>query len=332
MEELVVKTHDFQLAKKRLKKFSEKKSQELTIETVETEGGLFWLGNHKVTGEELNSRLAVVQQHLIDLNNTNNATIKEFGQIYRALEALDKDYIQAILASLKATEATSVRIEATQTKIKKIVEDQKKTLEVLKIFKEKLDEYAHLGDIDEIWNDCQKWHAEIGLLSKSVAEAVLTCDENSKIVTDVKESLASTEDKMVQMQEGLNEQIILIEKIGSFAKELEKIIHLKDVDDMWLSLSDIQSSLKGIYNEIAVAKTVTEKQQKDIEKILVFVESVSKNEHLKDIDYLWESNETHANQIENLQKQDEEIKNLIHQNKDSLDKYLSEEKESVDSV
>ena len=51
--------------------------------------------------------------------------IKEFGQVYSALEALDKDYIQAILISIKATEETSEGIQKTQEQIKKIVENQR---------------------------------------------------------------------------------------------------------------------------------------------------------------------------------------------------------------
>lgn len=155
MNEVVIKTHDFEVAKKGLKEFAQKEAEELKLDTVETDGGFLGLGDHKVTGYELNNRLGAIQQHLIDLNNTNNRTIKEFGQVYSALESLDKDYIQAILISIKATEKTSESIKATQEKIKKIVDDQKKTLEVLKNFKQKMDSYAHLKDIDEIWSDCQ---------------------------------------------------------------------------------------------------------------------------------------------------------------------------------
>lgn len=121
MNELVIKTHDFEQAKRGLKEFSQKEADELELDTVKTDGGFLGLGNHKVTGYELNDRLSTIQQHLIDLNTTDNKIIKEFGQVYNALEALDKDYIQGILISIKATEKTSERIQVTQEQIKKLL-------------------------------------------------------------------------------------------------------------------------------------------------------------------------------------------------------------------
>ena len=67
MNELAIKKHDFELAKRRLKEFSEKKEAELSIERVQTDGGFLWLGDHKGTGTELNSRLETIQNHLIQL-------------------------------------------------------------------------------------------------------------------------------------------------------------------------------------------------------------------------------------------------------------------------
>ncbi len=162
MEQLIVKTHEFEEAKLAIKKFSEETTTDLELRRVDDKKGVGeWLGdaifgggigtNHKVTGEELNELTVQIQGHLKSVNNTQIKLIRQFGQVYGALEALDKDYIQAILVSIKATEETSKRIEATQEQIKKIVEDQKKTLEVLKKFKQKIDSYTHLDDIDKLW-------------------------------------------------------------------------------------------------------------------------------------------------------------------------------------
>ena len=61
MSDLVIKTHDFEVAKKGLKEFSQKKSEELELNTVRTDGGFLGLGDHKVTGSELNNRLSTIQ-------------------------------------------------------------------------------------------------------------------------------------------------------------------------------------------------------------------------------------------------------------------------------
>ena len=246
MNELVIKTHDFELAKKGLKEFSQKKADELNIGTVRTDGWFFGLGDHKVTGAELNERLSTIQQNLIDLNTTNNKTIKEFGQVYSALEALDRDYIQAILISIKATEKTSERIQATQDQIKKIVNDQKKTLEVLKKFKQKLDGYAHLEDIDKIWIDCQKWYNETVTLSNSIDSAMVISKANAQKAKDLEKVLDTSEKKINDLSNQLNQHIEKLEAIISFISELEQIVHLQDIDEMWDSIELNSSQLSEL--------------------------------------------------------------------------------------
>jgi len=177
MEELGIERHDFELAKERLKEFSELNETELEIDGVKTDGGLFGWGNHKVTGDELNDRLQAIQQHMIDINTTNTKTIKEFKEVYNALDALDKDYIQCILANVKAVEKTSDdiqrqqdtlkkhhekiteqqgKLDAHQIEIEKNVKNISKVVDTLKKFKDKIDGYQHLDEVDKIWGECEK--------------------------------------------------------------------------------------------------------------------------------------------------------------------------------
>lgn len=143
MSELIIQDHNFENAKEEIKAFSEQTTTDLELKMVEDSKGVgeflgdWFLGrgiglNHKVTGEELNELTAQIQTHLLSVNDTQIKLIKEFGQVYCALEALDKDYIDAILVSINATKETSQSIQKTQGQIKGIVENQKKTLEELK--------------------------------------------------------------------------------------------------------------------------------------------------------------------------------------------------------
>lgn len=137
MNEIVVKRHSFDMAKNRLKEFSEKTEAELKIDKVETEGVFLGLGNHKVTGYELNERLETIQKHLIDANATNNKVIKVFREIYNALDALDKDYITSIVANVKAIEKTSNDVRVQQETLKqhneKLANQQNKCVRVMTI-------------------------------------------------------------------------------------------------------------------------------------------------------------------------------------------------------
>ena len=108
MNEIEKRRHNFDLAKNRLKEFSAKTEAELAIDRVRTDGDFFGWGDHKVTGYELNRRLETIQKHFIAVNTTNNKVIKEFREVYNALDALDRDYIASIVANVRAIEKTSV--------------------------------------------------------------------------------------------------------------------------------------------------------------------------------------------------------------------------------
>ena len=141
MEELVMKSHSFENAKRELKKFSEQTTTDLDLKRVDDSKdvleilGDWFMGrgigkDHMVTGEEFNELVTQIQTHIHSINDTEIKLVKEFGQVYNALEALDKDYIQAILSSIKATEETSQGFQKAQEDIKVIVENQRKTLEI----------------------------------------------------------------------------------------------------------------------------------------------------------------------------------------------------------
>lgn len=226
MNEIVIKKHNFELAKNRLKEFSEKKEAEFAIDMVRTDGGFLGLGNHKVTGYELNDRIETIQNHLIDINTINNKTIKEFREIYNALDALDKDYMTSIVASVKAIEKTSNdvrtqqgvlsqhnsklqeqqnKLNAHQVEIDKIVDNIKKTVSALKSFKEKLDGLKHISDIDKMWSDCKTIHNEVRDVSDSLSMSIKVANESSqenvKRVEALRNALTITEKKIKDLSE-----------------------------------------------------------------------------------------------------------------------------------
>ena len=159
--ELVIKTHNFEDAKRRLKEVSEKKIEGFEINIVGTKDKFLFLeGEHKVTGDEFNSRIKAINQHLTNLHTKTYENNKEFGEVYNALEALDKDYIAVILTSINAIEEVSKHMREEIDTIKEV---QKKTLENFQKFKQELK-----MDIDEISNESQMRHKEVSSLSKEL--------------------------------------------------------------------------------------------------------------------------------------------------------------------
>ena len=152
--ELVIKTHNFEDAKRRLKEVSEKKIEGFKINIVGTKDKFLFLeGEHKVTGDEFNSRIIAINQHLTNLHTKTYENNKEFGEVYNALEALDKDYIAVILTSINAIEEVSKHMREEIDTIKEV---QKKTLENFQKFKQELK-----MDIAEISNESQMRHKSL---------------------------------------------------------------------------------------------------------------------------------------------------------------------------
>lgn len=314
MGELVIQYHDFENAKKDIKKFSEQTTTDLNFKRVDDSKGVGeFLGDwffgrgigldHKVTGEELNELTSQIQTHLHSINNTQIKLIREFGQVYSALEALDKDYIQAILISIKATEETSQGIQETQGQIKKIVENQRKTLEELKKFKQKLDGYAHLGDIDKIWSDCQKWYKEINALAKAIDGATESSKESVRNADAVKVALSAAEKKIEGISQQTSSLIEKLESIIAFTTAMEQVTHLKDVDEMWESLSVAHDSIRSISSEAESIQKTVSKNQEDIKNLLIFMEKLSALNHLIEVDEIWKQTEDHQIRINRVEQE-----------------------------
>ena len=92
MNELIIKTHDFEKSKNELKKFSDQVTTDFDLKKVGTkkDTGEFFAGlfsgegfgsDHKVSGTELNELTSQIQDHLISINDTQRSLIKEFGQV-----------------------------------------------------------------------------------------------------------------------------------------------------------------------------------------------------------------------------------------------------------
>ena len=149
--EINISKHDFDEAKEHLKEFAEQSQDELYFDKVRTHEDFFGFefAEHGVTGKEFNTLVEQTQNYISKFYDNQQALIEEFGQVYKALEALDKGHIQAILSSVAAIDHTNKKILKEQARIDKTIEKQTSTLLALKQFKEKLTENNHKESIEE---------------------------------------------------------------------------------------------------------------------------------------------------------------------------------------
>lgn len=243
MKELAIKTHKFEKSKNELKKFSEQSIKDIELRKVEVAGGFLWLGNHKVTGDELNELTADIQKHLIKNNEFHTKFIKEFGQVYQALEALDKEYIQAILMAIKSSEKANEDVKIAQKDIGKTIELQKKTILALKTFKENIEKYEHLKDIDQLWDVSLEHKSCLQNVSDQLNEYEQTMSMQKEILNKHEEKVNLQSEKTLDQAEYLEqifqqnseqaEQISMqagvIENLESIIKEMQEVNNEKNI-------------------------------------------------------------------------------------------------------
>ena len=149
--EINISPYDFNEAKEHLKEFAEQSRDELYFDTVKTHDDFFGFEftEHTVTGKEFNTLVEQTQNYISKFYEKQQETIDAFSQVYKALEGLDKGYIQAIVTTVAAIKHTNKKIQQEQARIDKTIEKQASTLQVLKQFKEKLTENNHKESIEE---------------------------------------------------------------------------------------------------------------------------------------------------------------------------------------
>lgn len=313
--EIEIKRHTFEVAKNRLKEFSEKTEAELEIDKVRTDGGFLGLGDHKVTGFELNRRIETIQKHFIAVNEINNKTIKEFREVYNVFDALDKEYITSIVANVKAIEKTSNdvrlqqgtlkqhndklakqqnKLDAHQSEIEKNVVNISKIVSALKVFKEKLEGYKHLTDIDKIWNDCRTIQNDIRVVSDSITE----------LSTKTTEEIASANDQNKALSDQVNRDILTLRNEAKSFKEF---------------FTDLSKKIEHTAN-------ILDHQIPVIQETATFAEQLKNMTHLDDVDSMWndlhDAKESFKDIEESLQKINENIL-VIQTHTNDLDSYIT---------
>ena len=286
----IIKPHSFEDAKNHIQTFSKRTSSNLGLSKVSTSGGLFDLFDHVVTGEELNTITGEISNYLIRFNGLHTDFINEFGQVYKALESLDKEYIPAILSALKGAEMASNQAKTANDNNKKSIEELEKITSVLENHKEKLDKLKldklkHLGSIDDIWKSSKT-------LEKGMEHFKNKSDEMKKQFSKLEGSLKS---------------------LQKFADGILNYDHLEEVDEMWEKVNDSEEKFLEIDIAVEDLDSKISSNLRQIENLENRIKPILQYEHLSEIDVIWSDLEIQKKYLTDLQimidkcKQDIEI-------------------------
>lgn len=314
-----IKAQKFEEAKKQIKALSQKVPSNVSLPAVATKGSIIPWHNHNVTGTELNNVISRVQDAFISSNTRVRALYKEFEKVYNAFDQLDKEYIQAILLSVKASELVNQKVQVAQQDISKTIEGLKQAVYALKEFKDSvnkrltvlsflyteginedqtfanridkklndldqiIDTCEHIGDIDTIWQDVEVQKNDLNLLQKQVIDLL-----NQVNVTS-------------------NEVKLDLQDLQLFKKKIESYQHLDQIDNIWSDSQIINDNLLQLQTQVSGLDVVindTLVQIKDeLSSLQAFRSVIESYHHLKDVDNIWSDCEIQKKDLSELQIQ-----------------------------
>jgi hypothetical protein len=303
-----INKHNFDVAKQGIKTFAENLPANPTIERVE-EAVVF---GRWVTGEEANRITSQIQRSLISSNENIRKIIREFGEIYKTLEYLDRDYLTGIVASVQAAEAASEATKKISEETQKNTEDIQKNLDgliklvnILKDFKPKTEK-----KLDYLW-------VQIDAVAKNLNARSNDLDYLRIDVRDLKDSLNKANKKISDAKSEIDVSLKALEKkflqSNGFIEKLKKQEHLYKIDLLWQSNQNLQSKFEKNSDDFTTFVAQNEKSlghiKKELTSLSCFRETLESQEHFKEIDSLW-----------NL---DQEMRQTIGQIKSDLGNFIT---------
>lgn len=344
MSEYNIEKANFEKQKEELKTFAEQPATSTELDKFSTKGkfsdflggGLLGMLDHKVTGDEMNEFVAELQKCFVEINERDKKVIKEFGQVYETFESLDKGYIQGILIGMKSAEEASREAKVAQKDIDDTIKALRLTVQKLQEFKKQINAYAHIKDVDEMWDSLNEAVSNIILLKTDIDATIIRLDEITegfniykgkldgiKHIEDIDQiwdTVKNLKNQIFDQEKKLKEQIGIIQgNVSDLLDFTKSQSHFYDIDKMWNSVCAIDTRINTCNdknNEIIL------KQQEQNDSISILQASIKEfesQEHYKEIDKEWEYShslgerlEKEANRIEYGNGKLNEFENQIH--------------------
>lgn len=157
-----INNHNFNNSIQRIKEFSKTTPSLPQIRTYGEKKLKFF--DHTITGKEMNEFVKDIQPFFIEQNSAIIKIYREFGEIYKTFNYLDKEYIDGIIGSVNAAKAASDgALEAAENakaafdKALKNENDIKLQIEALKKIVSKL------MDVNNDLNECSSIQEELSI-------------------------------------------------------------------------------------------------------------------------------------------------------------------------
>ena len=170
--------HNFDIQKSELLDLATQEPQRLPCEPFKTKGGLFNWFNAKVSGDEMNQFVADLNQVLIDSNSYSIKAFHALRGVYETFEALDKEYLASIYASIVSAEKAANDAKKASDKNDNAIKLIQQTIQKFTQFKSKITAINHIKEVDQIWDDVQVLNTQMSDMQKRLIEIQHTIEQN----------------------------------------------------------------------------------------------------------------------------------------------------------
>ena len=220
-----------------------------------------------------------------------------------------------------------------QAEIEKNIANVSKIVTALKVFKEKLEGYEHLTDIDKIWNDCVSLQSDIQVRLQNIDDIRDDVDTIVEIVDSLDKDMKEKNRNIQDLENTLN--ILVTENdnckknIGTLMKNLEIVEnYAMDSKTMLMELDEFRKKLSENDHLLEVDDIWkrTEKNQQHINAIEQ--EFVSHSQELEALmqenNKIWREVEEQASSLGKIEGKNQRNEVLIEKNKEEIDKTIAD--------
>ena len=255
MDNSLIRKHNFDEAKNKIQRFSNNIPGYVYFDKVDVDGGLFGWGDHKVTGTEMNRFIGKVQDRLVSVNTRLRSIIEEFREVYNALDYLDKDYIQGIIASVEASEKATEEALKAQEDIRRTIDGLRQTVNALYNLKEDVDEIKSKSNLlDSLSVSFEKQITYVDYVYKEINKYYNNIDSIWQYVENGRVDISNLQqqiDSFIAKAEVENRRMeASIGSLQDYRSALELLVHLKDIDFIWNNVEKNNVDLSELHCQL----------------------------------------------------------------------------------
>lgn len=330
MNKLTIQKSKFDDEKNKIKAFAQNLPSEIALPSVDTDGALWGLFDHRVTGLELNRLSRQIQNNLIATNQTVSTIIKEFTQIYNTFEVLDKSYIQGIVGSVEEANKASIQaLEASDQAKEAIAKANRASNQALMASNQaelsssqaktsskqalKASEQA-----DKASREALRASQDAGLASFKALQASNAAEKASD------EALKANKNLAILYQT----QAKTIEKLSQFKERFDNLEYIQDLEKTWKDIQNFKKITTSFQIDINEIRNFNEKniefqdqkitKQKDEIVAQLNFSSIELNEKIDNFNQLQIKNN------QDLKKRADELDLEIKKKTESINEALKE--------